>query len=264
MTLYHVNGKKRWLRRAQQVADNMLKQFARPDGVLVSSWDATDLVVAPPEQGDQVKPSGQSAAIALLLDLANTGKDQSTKYKQYGVAAYRALLPLYAKVNANPWGWGTLLSALSEPGSLKILETAASSDDVINALAPLDSADYVHARGYWVSSAGASELSLTVKVDTGYHINANPASDSFLIPTQLLLDGHENVVVEYPQSKMFKAAFAPNGIEVYEGRFVLNAQLPEVTETDFPAVQLRIQACNDEVCLAPTTISVPVSQQTHD
>jgi len=71
------------------------------------------------------------------------------------------------------------------------------------------------------------------------------------------------VKVEYPQSQTFKAAFAPEGIDVYEGRITLRAHLPQPQELPrewpLPAVGLRVQACNEEVCLAPATISVPLS-----
>ena len=75
--------------------------------MLITSWDSIDLVVAPPEQGDSTKPSGQSSAIALLMDLSVSADEQ-----KYATAAYRAILPLYAKVNANPVGWGTLLTGI--------------------------------------------------------------------------------------------------------------------------------------------------------
>jgi len=254
MSLYHNTGKKRWRSRAQQVADAMLKRFARPDGVLSSSWDSIDLVVAPPEQGDPVKPSGQSSAVSLLLDLSFTTGEQ-----QYALAAYKALLPLYPSINANPAGWGTMLAGMTSPRALAALELAAKSEPASNAESLLDSAAYVHARGYWVASSEASDLTLTVKVDKGYHINANPASDPLLIATQLFVDGHPDTEVEYPPSQTFKAGFAPQGIEVYQGRILLKARLPEVAKSGLPKLHLRVQACNDEVCLAPATIVVPAT-----
>jgi uncharacterized protein YyaL (SSP411 family) len=254
MALYDVTENRRWRSRAQRVADAMLERFARPDGALTSSWDTTDLLIVPPEQGDSVKPSGQSAAIALLLDLST-----STRQKAYAIAAYRALLPLYPNVNAYPSGWGTLLAALSEPRLFAALEEAAKSSRVASTGYLPDSADYVHARGYWRASQEGSDLIVTIKVDTGYHINANPASEPLLVPTQLLLDGHPEVKVDFPQARTFKAPFAPEGIDVYEGRITLKTQLPKMRTSSRPRASLRIQACNDEVCLAPANIAVPVT-----
>lgn len=252
--LYHETGDKRWRSRAQRVADAMLERFARPDGALNSSWDTTDLLIAPPAQGDSVKPSGQSAAVALLLDLTTT-----TKKQDYAIAAYRALLPLYSNVNANPSGWGTLLTALSHPESLAALAGAAKSVRVVSIDHLPDSADYVHARGYWVALQEGFDLIVTIKIDAGYHINANPASEPLLVPTQVLLEGHPEVKVDYPPAQIFKAPFAPVGIDVYEGRVALETRLPKVDAAHLPSVSLRIQACNDEICLAPATITVPVT-----
>jgi len=252
MSLYKNRGKKRWRSRAQQVSDAMLNRFARPDGRLTASWDSIDLVVAPPAQGDSVKPSGQSAAIALLLDLA-----VSTGEKQYANAAYRAILPLYAKINANPAGWGSLLAGISEPKALEALQLAANSNSTATPYRPasLDSSAYVHARA---QRTDAAQLILTVKIDQGYHINANPASEPFLVATQVLVDGQADIEVKYPASQVFKAKFAPEGIAVYQDRIILKAKLPTLETASHPQIGLRVQACNDEVCLAPVTIAVPV------
>ena len=230
---------------------------SRPDGVLITSWDSIDLVVAPPEQGDSTKPSGQSSAIALLMDLSVSADEQ-----KYATAAYRAILPLYARVNANPAGWGTLLTGTSSAEGLKALQLAAKADPASYRPASLDSAAYVHARAYQVELQEASELTLTVKIDPGYHINANPASETFLIATELIVAGQADIEVEYPQSQSFKAEFAPQGIAVYEGRIILKASLPKVTTNNYPELSLRVQACNDKVCLAPALLPVSVNSAT--
>jgi hypothetical protein len=94
-------------------------------------------------------------------------------------------------------------------------------------------------------------------VDPGYHVNANPASGPDLIPTQLTLAGLPALKVDYPPARAFKAPFAPQGIAVYEGRVSLRARLPQPLARP-PAASLRVQACNDEVCLAPATVAVPI------
>ena len=101
--------------------------------------------------------------------------------------------------------------------------------------------------------------SLVKKVNLTGIICAHPASDAYLVATQLLLDGHPEVKVEYPQAQTFKAAFVPQGIDVYQGRITLQAHLPQHAELPLPAVSLRVQACNEELCLAPATIDVPIT-----
>ena len=48
----------------------MLKRFQQLDTALSTAGNATDLLVVPPVEGDSTLPSGQSAAIALLLGLS--------------------------------------------------------------------------------------------------------------------------------------------------------------------------------------------------
>ena len=122
-----------------------------------------------------------------------------------------------------------------------------------------DSADHVHASGYWKTVKGVSELVVKVNIDKGYHINANPASDPQLIATQLLLTKQLVMNVNYPPSQTFKAPFAPSGIAVYQGQITLTVPLPHPQEQELPVVSLRVQACNDKVCLAPAIITVPSS-----
>jgi len=76
-----------------------------------------------------------------------------------------------------------------------------------------------------------------------------------------MIEGHPKLTVDYPESHTFKAPFAPQGIDVYQGRITLRAHLPQSLATQPPAVSLRIQACNDQVCLAPATIAVQPSMQ---
>ncbi|MBI3524153.1 MAG: DUF255 domain-containing protein, partial [Betaproteobacteria bacterium] len=256
LTLYRTTGDGRWRSRARQVADAMLRRFAQPDGVLLTSWDTTNLLLAPPADGDSVKPSGQSAAIALLLGLA-----AGTHQAQYAVAARKALVPLSRPIEDDASGWGSLLAALSQPTLRRALDgvrNAVTSTAAPTAKSP-DTADHVHAKGRWLASNKGATLALTIKIDNGYHINANPASAPYLVATQLQIDGYPNVKVDYPAAQNFKAPFAPQGIAVYQGRVTLTAHLPPGLRPS--AANLRVQACNDEVCLAPATITVPLSSK---
>jgi uncharacterized protein YyaL (SSP411 family) len=258
-TLYRITNDTRWQSRARQLADAMLQRFVQPDGALATSWDTTNLLVAPPTEGDSVKPSGQSAAITLLLELAAT-----TDEARYAVAARKALTQLSQQVSDYPSGWGALMASLSDTELHTALVDATNDNELANAKSQFDSAAQVNAEGRRVISKQGVDLVITINVGDSYHINANPASEPFLVATQLMIDGHPKVKVEYPESHTFKAPFAPQGIAVYQGRITLRAHLPQVFEMQPPAVSLRIQACNDKVCLAPATIVVPIGSTKTD
>ncbi len=254
LTLHRQTGDTAWLSRARQLADAMLKRFARRDGRLADTRNQADLLVVVPAEGDSVQPSGQSSAIALLLDLSIATGDS-----RYAAIARRALAPLAAQIADQPSAWGALLASLSRPPLVAALELTRQTQARQTAAKDLpDSADYIHVRARLKARKTGADLIVTITADPGYHINANPASATSLIPTQLTLPGHPDLKVDYPAAQRFKAPFAPQGIAVYQGRVTLLGHLPPALTKRPSVASLRVQACNDEVCLAPATIQVPI------
>lgn len=195
-------------------------------------------------------PSGQSAAVALLLALAADGGEARDAQ-----AARRALALLAARIDAAPAAWGALLASLSRPSLVAVLRRATEGSAQIASALP-DSADHVHAQARW-TAADHTTLAVDIRIDPGYHVNANPASDPDLIPTTLAIEGRPDLKVDYPPGQDFKAPFAPRGLSVYTGRVTLSAHLPR--EAAPAQAKLRVQACNDRYCLAPATIEVPLA-----
>ena len=107
------------------------------------------------------------------------------------------------------------------------------------------------------------EVTVTLTVKPGWHINANPASFAYLIPTSVVFDGIKPQSVRYPAAIQFKARFTPTVIEVYEGKVNIVAEFAKgvLPKNSTLRVTLSTQACDDTVCLPPTKIkfSVPPS-----
>ena len=113
-------------------------------------------------------------------------------------------------------------------------------------------------------NAGAStETNVRLKVDHGYHINANPASFPYLIATELNVpkaDGISAAKVSYPKPLNKKFSFSEEPLAVYENQADLKVTLladasAKQGQTSLPA-KLRIQACDDQVCYPPGSIDV--------
>ncbi|NKB88916.1 MAG: hypothetical protein GKS06_11920 [Acidobacteria bacterium] len=108
---------------------------------------------------------------------------------------------------------------------------------------------------------------VAVKVGRGFHVNANPASEDFLIATEVgvTAPGIEVVDVFYPPPIEQTFGFWPESLKVWEGDVVVGVVL-RVTDAaaagdanlDFV---VAYQACNDEACFAPAeaTATVPTS-----
>jgi len=110
------------------------------------------------------------------------------------------------------------------------------------------------------STTDADEIAVTLLIDPGYHINANPASYDYLIPTTLHMPGLAAAQVRYPAPELFKPSFAPDGVKVYAGKVELVARIEKGALANAPAVRATVeaQACTETTCLPPSQIAVVV------
>ena len=109
------------------------------------------------------------------------------------------------------------------------------------------------------------EVALSFSIAKGFRIQANPASRPFLVPALLELEGNGQVGVGkpvYPPGKDYRLAGDDDNLSVYEEKFLV--RLPVTAGADALAGEttltgrLRYQACNERVCLRPTSVPVAV------
>ena len=75
-----------------------------------------------------------------------------------------------------------------------------------------------------VHPGSSFQVAVIVEVEEGWHVNANPPSLEYLIPTELRLEPVEGLTfgeVQYPEAKRLKFAFADSELDVYEGRVIV-------------------------------------------
>ncbi|MDY0331693.1 MAG: DUF255 domain-containing protein [Thiomonas sp.] len=250
LALASVQHDARWNRRASELATAMLQRFAAPDGSLRSSPEAHALPFPVPLQGDVQRPSGQSAAIAVLVDLA-----QRSGEAEWAEAARRALRGLALQVAARPLDWPDLLQTLGGAAGRAVWAASTPPEQQRPADCaglPLGACSSDRVKVLWQHGAGGHALQLHIA--PGFHINAHPASAPNLIATTVLLDGQTLAGVRYPPPQIFRPAFAPQGIAVWEGWATL--QLPTLTDAQRKRLALRVQACNASACLAPSLLPI--------
>jgi DsbC/DsbD-like thiol-disulfide interchange protein len=136
------------------------------------------------------------------------------------------------------------------------VDSAADSDrpDILKQLETFVSRDKVHA-------GETFQAAVRLEIGPGWHINGNPASDEFLVPTTLEikdLDGPFRVRdVVYPEAVSSRFAFSENEVAVYSGRVIIGMTLE--ANADLAPGNYRLkgtvtwQACNDISCLPPET-----------
>jgi hypothetical protein len=251
------------------LADALLARFASADGGLASAPAGPDLVIAPLDSGDNIVPSGTSATIDLLLRLAASSGDT-----RYAAEAARIVTHMSGRFAAHPDNWAAAVVAVNRNQAVLDRGLAPPAAGVAAAAPPADpsggfripdTADHVTATAVARTRSDRDEVTVTLEIDGGYHVNANPASLDFLIPTTVAFDPVSSTRVEYPSPVRFKPAFAAEALDVYEGLADVVAVFPKGTLNGARTIagRVTVQACDDQVCLPPADLpfTVKVSDQ---
>ena len=129
------------------------------------------------------------------------------------------------------------------------------------------SVDVVKARAADVSipAGGNADATVTLSISPGYHVNANPATFSYLIPTSVDPGKAEGIIAGkpiYPVAQKEKFQFADEPLAVYEGDVQIKLPLRVEVNAGKGArsllVDVRIQACDTEKCYAPDTLKTMI------
>jgi hypothetical protein len=127
------------------------------------------------------------------------------------------------------------------------------------------------ARKVILSAGQRGEIEVVATIRKGFRIQANPASLPFLVPSLLEFDEHEHVDVgspEYPPGEPHRLRGTTEDLSVYAGRLAIRVPVTarrgsgrESSDDVVLVGRLRYQACNEEVCLRPSSVPVlvPVS-----
>jgi Disulphide bond corrector protein DsbC len=111
----------------------------------------------------------------------------------------------------------------------------------------------------------SADVVMPIKIASGYHVNANPPSYSYLKATELEIPTANGVSVEfitYPDPLIKTFSFAEKPLAVYEGEAIVKARLKAdmsaQTGKHNLSAKLRVQACDDKVCYAPGVLDVMI------
>jgi len=263
IAMYEVIREPIWEQRAMTLADSMLSRFGRENGAFVSS-QKNNLLMPVEDTGDDVYPSGTSAAVDLLLRL-----DGVTEDARYAAEASRALRHLSNQLHEHPESWPAAVTAanlhplrtettLASNGS-KLATKAAGGAGFTASFHVPDTADHVHVSA--AISPDKDEIEITLKIDEGYHVNANPASLDYLIPTAVGFEHLSPIGVRYPKPLFYTPSFAARVINVYGGVVNITATFSKGSIRKAGTVRgdVTVQACSDQICLPPTNLPIETS-----
>jgi DsbC/DsbD-like thiol-disulfide interchange protein len=110
------------------------------------------------------------------------------------------------------------------------------------------------------------ETRVSVAVVEGYHLQANPASEDYLVPARLELKSSEGVTVRkitYPPGKPYRLSGADKDLKTYDGDFEIGVMLKASNEAP-PGKhvlqgRLHYQACDATTCLFPASVPLTLA-----
>ena len=157
------------------------------------------------------------------------------------------------------------------PGSAQPEQASSDPQAPVARTGLADSSDKVRlnlAEGGKALIGETGEIVLTLDIEPGWHVNANPASMEFLIPTvaKSSAGGQSlDIPTEYPRGRVSDIVLGDTALEVYDDGASIRLlpdekQTTALKEAGKLDMTVRVQACRDEgVCLAPADLPVALN-----
>jgi cytochrome c biogenesis DsbD-like protein len=113
-----------------------------------------------------------------------------------------------------------------------------------------------------IAAGKPSRVELHFRVGQGLHINSHTPSADYLIPTDFSIPEGAGVKLDgaaYPEGKIITLPFDPTTkLSVYTGEFMIEARIAAAPGNHLVQARLHYQACDQNQCLPPKTINVPI------
>jgi len=248
LTLYDVTNNESYLQMAQQLTDEMVKHFLDSRSGTLNMGTNKLLFTQPKESYDGALPSGNAVAVRIFNRLYNrTGQE---KYSDY---ATKILQTFSSGIIQQPAAYSYMLAQLDElkNGELGAHQYAARSAIKVDGK---------------IEMLGANQYKLNIhfKVKPDWHINANKPLQKQLIATTINVMDSQNWQlsnIQYPPAELIKTAFDKEPLALYQGNFIISADITTKTRLNTKPVNinLNLQACNQNSCLAPELLTLYLS-----
>lgn len=115
-----------------------------------------------------------------------------------------------------------------------------------------------------VARGKSFQIAVVMKIRPGFHVNAREVSADYLIPTDLRAEipaGFKPGDIVYPKGTLQTFSFSKNKqLNVYTDSIIIHFPLTALPtaplgDTHLP-LKLHYQACSNEICLPPVTLSL--------
>ena len=237
---------------SQTLGSRSLKNLVRFSGrkTFLSPAKAGSKNIRHPTPGLRFARSGLHSAVRVADSLSHT----PTKFYRLGLIVL--FVVAFACAGCTRHSNGGISSGTGGfPPSSATPAQVSSSAEVVKV-----STEAVH------SSPGSSvDAVVRLTITSGYHVNANPATYSYLIATEVnpgTSEGFAAGTPTYPAATKHKFEFAEDPLAVYEGnaevKLPLKISATVATGQRSLPITVRVQACDTEKCFPPATINAAI------
>jgi len=243
LQLHQSKGEAVWLDACVRLcAEQDRRLWDEKGGAYFMAGENPELLVRPKPGHDGAVPCGNGIAVLNLIELSDLTGDRT-----YLERASSALRAFGETTREWPLAHVTLVRGLEQiRPRLNPSVTSSARTSVVTAHAKL----LGDVEGAWKA------FEVDLRIEAPWHVNANPASLPFLVPTELSAQGGALRRVRYPEGEEVRVSFADETLSVYRGRVRIEGEV-DVKEGAFPRLKLTYQACDEARCVAPVTEEVP-------
>ncbi len=240
---YDLTGDIKWLSRAEQLATKLETTF-KDKKIGDYFFTATKQGYARIKlRSDTALPSGNAVALVVAEKLSKRSLDP-----KYSRRAETIIAALSGDAVSDPRGGATTLASAGRylRGETGAIQYAARGRVKVKA----------------TLNDTQTQLRIHVKLAPEWHVNANKPFEKDFIPTRLTLkttDGKQAPDrVKYPKLLSRKLGFNDRPLALFDSEFDLTVPLGKPA-TSTVTSELTLQACNNEVCLIPETLTLKVT-----
>src|SRR5436305_8184368 len=254
----------RWLAAAAELTEEQIRRLGDPQGGFFVAGASPDLLFRSKDVFDGATPSASAVAVLNRLELAErTGEGRWLDEARRSLQAFATLaethtdavrmLTLAIRRYHEMAEAGTAADHADEEAAAERTADAPALHKIEEAAAALVS-PRLHLEPE--EEGGWRPFRLALEIEPGWHLQANPASEAYLLPTALRAEGAELRALRYPPGEEITLGFAHHPLAVYRGTVEIAGELGAVTPGS--RLLLTFQPCDDARCLPEATQEVAV------
>lgn len=139
---------------------------------------------------------------------------------------------------------------------------APDSETPHRSLIKTEAVEYLYPEQVTVPAGKPSPVTLHFRIQQSLHINSHTPREKYLIPTVFSIPDASGVRLAdatYPAGTDFTLPVDPSEkLLVYTGEFSIETRIVATPGDHLVEAKLRYQACDQNACLPPKTITVPI------